>query len=165
MEAEWGFTRKGPFRGFKLHTVVNQLGLPLKAVVTPANRHDSPILPKLLDDLEAEYVSADAGYDSESNIKAVKAIGAEPVIAPNPRRGGKKRELKHGEPLRAKRYLVEQFNGLVKNYVLKGCWTKPKGIIKKASMVMAGLISLITTTIKAILNGEPSLKSVSQYWA
>ena len=91
MEAGWGFTRKGPFRGFKLHTVVNQLGLPLKATVTPANRHDSPILPSLLEDLEAEYVLADAGYDSRSNREAVKAIGAEPVIAPNPRRGKRKK--------------------------------------------------------------------------
>jgi hypothetical protein len=44
LEAEWDFTGKVPFRGFKLHAAVNQLGLPLKAVVTPANRHDSPLL-------------------------------------------------------------------------------------------------------------------------
>ena len=164
LEAEWGFTHEGPFKGFKLHAVVNQLGLPLKATVTPGNRHDSPILPRLLDDLEAEYVLADAGYDSKSNVKAVKAIGAEPVIAPNPRRG-KRRRLKHGELLRAKRYLIEQFNGLVKNDILKECWTKPKGITKKASMVTAGLISLDTTAIKALLQDETSLKAVSQYWA
>jgi IS5 family transposase len=164
MEAGWGFTRKGPFRGFKLHTVVNQLGLPLKATVTPANRHDSPILPSLLEDLEAEYVLADAGYDSRSNREAVKAIGAEPVIAPNPRRG-RGRRLKHRSLLKAKRHLVEQFNGLIKNHVLKGCWTKPKGLTRKTSMVTAGLISLNTTAIKALLQGEPSLKTVSQYWA
>ena len=40
LEAKWGYTSKGPFRGFKLHTVVNQLGLPMKAVVTPGNRYD-----------------------------------------------------------------------------------------------------------------------------
>jgi IS5 family transposase len=164
LEAAWGFTHEGPFKWFKLHAVVNQLGLPLKATVTPGNRHDSPILPKLLEDLEAEYVLADAGYDSKSNIKAVNAIGAEPVIALNPRRG-KRRRLKHGELLRAKRYLVEQFNGLVKNHILKGCWTKPKGITKKTAMVTAGLISLNTTAIEAILQDEPSLKAVSQYWA
>jgi len=92
------------------------------------DRHDSSLLQSLLDDLEAEYVLADAGYDSESYLKAVKAMGAEPVIAPNPRRGGKRRRLKRGELLKAKRYLVEQFNGLIKNHVLKGCLTKPKGI-------------------------------------
>lgn len=91
LEAEWGFTRKGPFKGFKLHTVVNQLGLPLKATVTLGNRHDSPLLLSLLEDLEAEYVLTDAGYDSKGNIEGVKAMGAEPVIAANPRRSGKKR--------------------------------------------------------------------------
>ena len=64
------------------------------------------------------YVLADAGYDSKSNIEAVRAIGAEPVIAPNPRRG-KRRRFKHGELVKTKRYLVEQFNGLVKNHILK----------------------------------------------
>jgi len=86
LEAKWSYTSKGPFRGFKLHTVVNQLGLPMKAVVTPGNRYDSPLLPLLLEDLEAQYVLADAGYDSKRNIKAVEAMSAEPVIASNPRR-------------------------------------------------------------------------------
>jgi hypothetical protein len=34
MEAKWGFTSRGPIKGFKLHVAVNQLGLPLKAIVT-----------------------------------------------------------------------------------------------------------------------------------
>ena len=38
MEAEWGHTSRGKFRGFKLHAAVNQLGLPLRAIVTPGNR-------------------------------------------------------------------------------------------------------------------------------
>ena len=35
VEAKWGFTCRGRFKGFKMHVVVNQLGLPLKAIVTP----------------------------------------------------------------------------------------------------------------------------------
>jgi hypothetical protein len=31
MEAGWGHTGRGKFRGFKLHAAVNQLGVPLKA--------------------------------------------------------------------------------------------------------------------------------------
>jgi transposase len=110
LEAKWGYTSRGPFRSFKLHAVVNQLGLPMRAVVTPGNRYDSPLLPLPLEDLEAEYVLADVGYDSKRNIKAVEAMGAEPVIASNPRRG-KRRKIRHGELLRAKRYVGEQFNG------------------------------------------------------
>ena len=164
LEADWGYTSEGPFRGFKLHAVVNQLGLPLRAVVTSGNRHDSPLFPSLIQDLEADFVLADAGYDSKRNIKAVKAMGAEPVIASNPRRG-RRRRIRHGGLLRAKRYLVEQFNGHVKDNVLKHCWTKPRGLVKKAAMVTAGLICVDAEAIKAMLLGETSLKSVSKYWA
>src|SRR4030042_6115132 len=89
MEARWGHTGRGKFRGFKLHAAVNQLGLPLKAFVTPGNCYDSPFLPKLIEDLEADYVLADAGYCSKRNNEAVRDIGAVPLIADNPRKKGK----------------------------------------------------------------------------
>lgn len=164
MEAEWGHTGRGKFRGFKLHTAVNQLGLPLRAIVTPGNRYDSPFLPKLIEDLEADYLLADAGYDSKTNKMAAKAIDAEPVIAPNPRRGKRKR-IRHAALLRSNRYVVEQFNGHVKANVLKECWVRPKGLAKKTAMVMAGLISYDAEAIKALILDEDSLKSVSKYWA
>lgn len=164
MEARWGYTSRGKFRGFKLHAVVNQLGLPLKAVVTPGNRYDSPLLPGLLEDLEADYVLADAGYDSKRNIQAVKAMGAEPVIASNPRRGKRKR-IKHGDLLKTKRFVVEQFNGHIKANVLKECWIRPRGLVKKAAMVTTGLISYDAEAIRSLILGEEGLKTVSKYWA
>jgi transposase len=163
MKAKWGYTREGPFKGFKLHAVVNQLGLPMKAILTPGNRYDSPFLPKLIEDLEANYVLADAGYDSKRNIKAVEAMGAVPVIASNPRRG-KHRKVEHSELLRERRYVVEQFNGHVKDNVLKECWIRPRGLVKKAAMVTAGLISMDANAIEAMIEGEMSLKTVSKYW-
>jgi transposase len=164
MEAGWGHTSRGKFRGFKLHTAVNQQGLPLRALVTPGNRYDSPFLPKLIEDLEADYVLADAGYDSKTNNKAVKAIDAEPVIASNPRRG-KRKKIKHKILLKTKRYVVEQFNGHLKENVLKQCWLWPRGLVKKAAMVMAGLISYDAEALRSIIVGEESLKAVSKYWA
>jgi IS5 family transposase len=164
MEAGWGHTSRGKFRGFKLHTAVNQLGLPLRAVVTSGNRYDSPFLPGLIEDLEADYVLADAGYDSKTNSKAVKAIDAEPVIAPNPRRG-KRKKIKHATLLKTKRYVVEQFNGHLKANVLRECWIWPRGLVKKAAMVMAGLISYDAEALRSLIVGEESLKSVSKYWA
>lgn len=164
MEAAWGYSSRGKFRGFKLHAAVNQLGLPLKAVVTPGNRYDSPFLPGLIEDLEADYVLADAGYDSKINTEAVKAIDAEPVIACNPRRG-KRKKIKHAALLKTKRYVVEQFNGHLKANVLKQCWMRPRGLVKKSAMVMAGLISYDAEAIKALLLEESSLKCVSKYWA
>jgi transposase len=164
MEAGWGHTSRGKFRGFKLHAAVNQEGLPLRALVTPGNRYDSPFLPKLIEDLEADYVLADAGYDSKTNNKAVKAIDAEPVIASNPRRG-KRKKIKHKILLKTKRYVVEQFNGHLKENVLKECWLWPRGLVKKAAMVTAGLISYDAEAIRSIIVGEESLKTVSKYWA
>jgi IS5 family transposase len=164
MEAGWGHTGRGKFRGFKLHAAVNQRGLPLKAIVTPGNRYDSPFLPQLIEDLEADYVLADAGYDSKANSAAAKAIDAEPVIAPNSRRG-KRRKIKHAKLLKTKRYVVEQFNGHLKANVLKECWVRPRGLVKKAAMVMAGLISYDAEAIRSLIVGEESLKTVSKYWA
>jgi IS5 family transposase len=77
------------------------LGLPLKALITPGNRYDSRFLPKLIEDLEADYVLADAGYDSKTNSKAAKAIDAEPVFASNPRRG-KRKKIRHVELLKTR---------------------------------------------------------------
>ena len=88
-EAEWGYTSRGAFKGFKLHVTVNQKGLPLRAMVTPGNRHDSPLLPALIQGLRQERVVADAGYDSRENRLAVERAVAEPIIAVDPRRRGK----------------------------------------------------------------------------
>jgi Transposase DDE domain/Transposase domain (DUF772) len=165
IEAGWGHTGRGKFRGFKLHAAVNQLGLPLRAIVTPGNKYDSPFLPKLIEDLEADYVLADAGYCSKRNIEAIKEMGAVPFIADNPRKKGKSRKIEPSGLLRKKRYVVEQFNGHVKENVLEGCWVRPRGLVKKAAMVMAGLICYDVEAIRSLITAEKSLKSVSKYWA
>ena len=107
-------------------------------MVTTGNRYDSPLLPKLLEDLEADYVLADSGYYSLRNIKFVLAMSAQPVIVINPRQGTQ-RKVVHGELLREKRYLVEQFNGHVKDNVLKECWFWPRGLVKKAGWLWLDL--------------------------
>ncbi len=164
IEAKWGFSSRGPFKGFKLHVAVNQLGLPLKAIVTPGNRFDSIFLPQLIEDLEAQFVLADAGYHSLENIKVVKDMGAVPIIAVNPRRKGKVGKVSNAEFFKGKRYPVEQFNSHAKHNVLKGCWTRPRGLLKKSAMVMAGLISVEANAVEALLRGDLSLKCASKYW-
>ena len=165
MEAKWGFSSRGRFKGFKLHVAVNQLGLPLKAIISPGNRFDSIFLPELIEDLEAKYVLADAGYDSLKNIKAVKAMGAVPIIAVNPRRKGKEGKVSNAEFFKGKRYPVEQFNSHVKHNLLRGgCWVRPKGLVKKSAMVLAGLVCMEANAIEALLVGESSLKRASKYW-
>jgi hypothetical protein len=164
MEAKWGWTSRGPVKGFKIHVVVNQLGLPLNVIVTPANRFDSVFLPKLIEDLEAQYVLADAGYHSLNNLKAVRAIGAQPMIALNPRRQGRAGKIPNAVFFGGKRWPVEQFNGHCKHNVLCGCWVRPRGLFKKTAMVLAGLISVNVVAIVALLEGSGGLKVASKYW-
>ena len=165
MEAGWGHTSRGKFRGFKLHAAVNQLGLPLRAIVTPGNKYHSSFLPKLIEDLEADCVLTDADYCSKRNIEAVKDIGAVPFIADNPRKKGKSRKIGPNELLKRRRYVVEQFNGHLKANILDECWVRPRGFLKKAAMVTAGLISYNAEAIRSLVAGEVSLKSISRYWA
>ncbi len=164
IEAKWGFSSRGPFKGFKLHVAVNQLGLPLKAIISSGNRFDAIFLPKLIEDLETQYVLADAGYHSLENLKAVKAMGAVPIIAVNPRRKGKQDKVSNAEFFRGKRYPVEQFNCHAKHNILKGCWVRPRGLAKKSAMVMAGLICVETNAIESLLVGDSRLKCASKYW-
>lgn len=164
MEAKWGFTSRGPVKGFKLHVAVNQLGLPLRAIVTSGNRFDSIFLPKLIEDLEAQYVLADAGYHSLENLKAVKAIGAVPIIAVNPRRKGKEGKVSNAVFFSGRRYPVEQLNGHCKRNVLRGCWVNPRGLLKKSAMVMAALISINACAIVALVEDDGGLKEASRYW-
>lgn len=164
MEARWGHTSRGKFRGFKLHAAVNQFGLPLRAIVTTGNRFDGPYLPKLIEDIEADYVLADGAYHSKANFSAIRAINAVPVIADNPRKKGKNCKAEMDVLLRTNRYVVEQFNGLIKDNVLSECWLWPRGLVKKTSMVLAGLICLDANAIDAFVEGEESLRKVSKYW-
>lgn len=164
VEAKWGFSSRGPFKGFKLHAVVNQLGLPLKAIVSPGNRFDAIFLPELISDLEAQYVLADAGYHSLKNLKAVEAMGAKPIIAVNPRQKGKEGKVSNAEFFRGKRCPVEQFNSHAKHNILRGCWVRPRGLLKKTSMVLAGLVCVAANAIESLVVGDLSLKRASKYW-
>jgi len=86
-------------------------------------------------------VLADAGYHSLKNIKAVKDIGAVPIIAVNPRRRGKAGKVSNAEFFGDMHYPVEQFNSHVKYNLLRGCcWARPRGLVKKTALVVAGFL-------------------------
>jgi transposase len=153
-EAKWGYYSRGPFKGFKVHVSVNQHGLPLKALVTPGNRYDSPFMPKLIHGSKAKDVIADAAYDAESSRKACREIGAKPHIATNPRRSGKRR---YTPPLcKRKRYIVEQFNSRLKD-MLNNCWRWFKGLAKKATIVYSALVAMLAIALQALLQNKPEL--------
>ena len=78
---EWGF-------GYKLHMISDDVhGVSLGFTITPANVNDSPELPvlvqKVLDDylwMKPRALTADRGYDSESNHRDLFERGIIPVI-------------------------------------------------------------------------------------
>ena len=160
-DAKIGFYSRGPFKGFKVHVSVDQLGLPRKARITPGNRHDSPFLPELIAEERAKFVIGDAGYDSKRNRKACKEIGAKPHIVTNPRRSGKHR---YTPPLcKQKHYIVEQFNSRLKD-VLSNCWLRVRGLAKKATLVYSAMLAMLVIALQSLLSGKPSLlRKVSLY--
>ena len=153
-EAEWGYHSKGPFKGFKVHVSVDQLGLPRKAVVTPGNRYDSPFLPELIAGQKTKHVLGDATYDAKSNRKACKEIVAEPCFAKNPRRSGKRRYTP--TLLKRKRYVVEQFNSRLKD-MLNNCWCWFKELAKKATVTYSALIAMLAIALQALPQNKPDL--------
>lgn len=87
-EGEWKMRQhgKGKRRVWrKLHLVVDtRTGEILAHALTGSDHHDAPELPGLLDKIEGqlEVVTADKGYDSFANHRAILARGARPVIPP-----------------------------------------------------------------------------------
>lgn len=71
----------------KLHIVSGvKTNIICSAKITEGNRHESPYFKSLIDDtakiFDVKEVSADAGYLSKDNVKAVSDIGAVPYIMP-----------------------------------------------------------------------------------
>ena len=74
--------------GYKLHTLADaNHGVPLAAILTPANRNDSPMLKPVLNRaaeglpwLEPDYLIADRGYDSANNHRTVAGREIVPII-------------------------------------------------------------------------------------
>jgi len=89
----------------------------------------------------------------------LKTVGKEAKISLKTKN---KVKAMYSELLRAKRYLVEQFNGHFKANLLKECYLRPKGIAKK-TMVYAALISYATEALRALICDENSLKTKSKY--
>ena len=162
-DARVGFTSRGAFRGFKAHLGVNQIGAALRAKVTTGNEHDSPHMPDLI--VKSEYILGDAGYDAESNREAINALDAVPVIAINPRntKHKKPRKCRHKELLKRKRYIVEQFNALLKE-VLSECWRQFRGLEAKYSVVYSALIAININVLWSLLIGAENLREISRFW-
>ena len=83
---------------------VRGLGCPVRFLLTAGQKGDAPQADALIADLPAEFVMADAAYDSDHLRNAIADKGARAVIPNNPSRARKHPLDKH---LYAQRHLVE----------------------------------------------------------
>ena len=97
---------------------------------------------------------ADRAYHSKTKFKAARAINAIPIVANNPTKKDKSHKTESDVLLKTKRYVVEQFNGLIKDNVLGECWFWPRGLVKKAVMVLAGLVCLDANVVEALVERQ-----------
>jgi transposase len=70
----------------KIHISVDALGNPLEFILSPGETSDCPLAPRLIEGRKPQHVLADRGYDSDANLDAARAEGAEPVIPPKANR-------------------------------------------------------------------------------
>ena len=76
------------FFGYKLHLLGDAVyGVPLHYIILPANRNDSPQLPRVVNEasqvypwLKPGYLLADRGYDALTNHETLVQMGIKPII-------------------------------------------------------------------------------------
>jgi transposase len=61
---------------------VDALGNPLRFILTPGQTSDFTQAEAMIEDLPADYVLGDKGYDSRAFRDAIQSLGAVPVIPP-----------------------------------------------------------------------------------
>lgn len=83
---------------------VRGLGCPIRFVLTAGHKGDAPQADALIKGLSANFVMADAAYDSDRLRDAIADKGATAVIPNNPSRAQKHPLDKH---LYAQRHLIE----------------------------------------------------------
>ena len=99
--------------GTKIHAAVTPLGHPAALALTGSQASDSPRLPGLIAGVVTAAVLADKGYDSDANLAAVRAAGAEPCIPPRKNRTD---PIACDRCLDKERNVVERYFARVKQY-------------------------------------------------
>lgn len=156
-EAKTGYTSKGKFKGFKLHMSCDEHEVPLRAVVTTGNVHDSQKAQDLL--APTLRTGGDSGYDSKEIKKAARDIGSKPVFCHNPRREGKEKKRKTPKILRAVRVVIKQCNGFIKNEVMQHAWNTVKGLAAKTVFALTAVLSIQSLAIYNLKHHDyPSIR-------
>jgi transposase len=70
----------------KIHAITTTKGKPLHITLTAGQVHDSMEAERLIEHATGKALIADAGYDADRIVDAVRERGMKPVIAMNPTR-------------------------------------------------------------------------------
>ena len=89
------------------------LGNALRFILTGGERHDITQAEQLIENLSADYVIADKGYDSEAFVLKLKERNSEVVI---PSRSNHKVQRQIDEHLYKERHLIENQIGKLKQF-------------------------------------------------
>ena len=66
----------------KIHLAVDAHGMPLRIIITKGTRADCTQADRLIEGLDADYLLADRGYDSNAIIEQARRQGIKAVIPP-----------------------------------------------------------------------------------
>ena len=97
----------------KIHLATDALGNALRFILTGGERNDITQAESLVNDLAADYVIADKGYDAACFVLKLKERNSEAVI---PSRSNHKVQRKIDEHLYKERHLIENQIGKLKHF-------------------------------------------------
>ncbi|MEN6477920.1 MAG: transposase [Rectinema sp.] len=139
------------WKGYKLHLDVTDCGIPISAVVTGANVHDSQVAIPLERMTETRvihlYSLMDAAYDSDTIRSFIQGKNRVPLIDHNKRRNDTRPPF---DPASKRRYAirttVERANAHLKDWFLSSPYFV-RGIKKVSFQIMCGVLCLTALKI------------------
>jgi IS5 family transposase len=139
------------WKGYKLHIDVTDLGIPITAIVTGANVHDSQVaipMEKLTErKVTFLYSVMDSAYDAAPVATYITGKGRVPLIDPNKRRGAERIIFTPAQKERFKiRTTVERANAHLKDWLLPA-QIFVRGVKKVSFQLLCGVLCLAALKI------------------
>jgi putative transposase len=97
----------------KIHAATEALGLPIRLIGSPGQRHDIALAGQLVEGVEADAVLADKAYDADGLCTKIAETGAEIVIPPKRNRKVKRH---YDAELYKERNKIERFFNKLKQF-------------------------------------------------
>ena len=113
-------------------------GQPIRFILTPGQAHDAPQAIPLLTGVQADYVIADKGYDSDQILRFIEEQGAIAVIPP---RSNRKTPREYDRELYKQRNLIERAFNKLKHWRRIATRYDRKSIYFLASLHLASAIT------------------------